>query len=133
MSTYEKLFISTYIIVSFLGYWFGNSEHGNVRNAYMYAILTIFMITEEVVKIGRRGQITLPSSVRQAEGFKEGDFLEIADVGGVLTLRKIEKRPNVLDLFKDVGRALQQQGVTTREDAIALIEDIKTHAARPRH
>ncbi|HLC84648.1 MAG TPA: AbrB/MazE/SpoVT family DNA-binding domain-containing protein [Candidatus Nanoarchaeia archaeon] len=91
------------------------------------------MITEEVVKIGRRGQITLPSSVRQAEGFKEGDFLEIADVGGVLTLRKIEKRPNVLDLFKDVGRALQQQGVTTREDAIALIEDIKTHAARPRH
>lgn len=83
------------------------------------------MITEEVVKIGKRGQITLPTKIREEEHLKEGDFLEIADVGGVLTLRRIEKRPTVVDLFSEVGTALHKEGITTKEKAIELAEQVK--------
>ncbi|MEK6886936.1 MAG: AbrB/MazE/SpoVT family DNA-binding domain-containing protein [Nanoarchaeota archaeon] len=83
------------------------------------------MVIEEIVKIGKRGQITLPTRIRKTEHLKEGDFLEMADVGGVITLRRVEKTPTVIDLFKEVGEALKREGITTREKALRLAEEVK--------
>ena len=82
-------------------------------------------IKEEIVKLGKRGQITLPNEIRKTEKLKEGDFLEISDVGGILMLRRVEKKPNILDLFKEVGNALKNEGITTREKVLKLVDDIK--------
>ncbi len=86
------------------------------------------MLTEEVVKIGKRGQITIPDTIRRKEKLREGDFLELSNVGGVLTLRRVEKKPTVVDLFREVGNALRKQGVTTREKALALADAVKHEA-----
>ncbi len=83
------------------------------------------MVAEEIVKVGKRGQITIPLPIRNAEQLREGDFLEVSDVGGILALRKVEKKPTVLDLFAEVGAALRKQGVTTKERALELAERIK--------
>lgn len=83
------------------------------------------MFAEEVIKIGKRGQITIPETIRKTEKLREGDFLELSNVGGVLTLRRIEKRPTVVDLFKEVGAALKKQGINTREKALALADEVK--------
>ncbi|KXB08262.1 hypothetical protein AKJ58_00505 [candidate division MSBL1 archaeon SCGC-AAA385D11] len=79
-------------------------------------------MVESIVKIGKRGQITLPKEIREKEGLKEGSFLEISDIGGVLTLRKIEKKPSALDLFKEVGEALKKEGYT-RETILELVKE----------
>lgn len=86
------------------------------------------MLAEEVVKVGKRGQITIPETIRKTEKLKEGDFLELSNVGGILTLRRIEKKPTVVDLFKEVGVALRREGITTREKALALADRIKKEA-----
>lgn len=78
-------------------------------------------MVETIVKIGKRGQITLPKEIREKEGLDEGSFLEISDIGGVLTLRRVEKKPSALDLFKEVGEALKREGYT-REAALELVE-----------
>ena len=83
------------------------------------------MIADEIVKIGKRGQITLPTNMRESENLKEGDYLDISDVGGVITLRKVEKKPSVIDLFKEVGEALVKEGITTKEKAQKLADSIK--------
>lgn len=86
------------------------------------------MLIEEVVKIGKRGQITIPDTIRRKEKLREGDFLELSNVGGILTLRRVEKKPTVVDLFQQVGIALRKQGVTTREKALALANAVKHEA-----
>ena len=87
------------------------------------------MLTEEVVKVGKRGQITIPETIRKNEKLREGDFLELSNIGGVLTLRRIEKKPTVVDLFKEVGDALRKEGITSRDKALAFAERIKKEAS----
>ncbi|KXB03439.1 hypothetical protein AKJ47_02225 [candidate division MSBL1 archaeon SCGC-AAA261G05] len=36
----------------------------------------------EVVKVGKKGQITLPKEIREKEGLKKGQLLEVKEVGG---------------------------------------------------
>ncbi len=79
---------------------------------------------EEVVKIGKRGQITLPSGIRESENLNEGDFVELSDLGGVITMRKIEKKPSVLDLFAEVGKALKKEGYS-KQTSIKLADEVK--------
>lgn len=86
------------------------------------------MIIEETLKVGKRGQITIPTMIRKKERINEGDFLAVNDVGGVLTLRKVEKKPSVVDLFTEVGMALRNEGVSNRRKALELVEKIKQEA-----
>lgn len=83
-----------------------------------------FGMKKQIVKVGKRGQVTIPAEVRRERGFKEGSYVEISEVGGVLTLRKLETKPGVLDLFKEVGEALRREGIT-KEMALELSDEIK--------
>lgn len=87
------------------------------------------MKKEEVVKIGKRGQITIPADVRKKENLRKGDFLELSEVGGVLTLRKVEKKPNILNLFKEVGDALDREGYS-QEDSLELADEVKKEVSK---
>lgn len=84
---------------------------------------------EEIVKVGKRGQIPLPKKIREKEGIEEGTFLELSRIGGVLTLRRVEKKPDALDLFKEVGKALQKEGYSGAK-ARELVERTKKKAER---
>lgn len=79
---------------------------------------------KQILRVGKRGQVTIPAEVRRERGFEEGSYVEISEVGGVLTLRKVETKPDVLDLFKEVGEALKKEGIT-REKALELSDEIK--------
>lgn len=79
---------------------------------------------KKILRVGKRGQVTIPAEVRKEKGFEEGSYIQISEVGGVLTLRKVETKPDVLDLFKEVGEALQKEGIT-REKALELSDEIK--------
>ncbi|MCI2414701.1 MAG: AbrB/MazE/SpoVT family DNA-binding domain-containing protein [Candidatus Aramenus sp.] len=50
----------------------------------------------ERVKVTRNYQITIPSSVRETLGIREGDILEVAVEGDHIVVRKvISKRPRI--------------------------------------
>ena len=40
----------------------------------------------EIVRVARRGQITLPASLRQAAHIREGDYLQFLIEGGTISL-----------------------------------------------
>ena len=80
---------------------------------------------EEVVKIGKRGQITIPTEMRKKESFEEGDFISVSDIEGILILKKLEKKPNALDIFETVGDALLKKGIATKADVLKFTDEIK--------
>ncbi len=50
----------------------------------------------ERVKVTRNYQITIPSSIREILGIKEGDILELHVEGNTIVVKKVEsKRPRV--------------------------------------
>jgi len=55
-------------------------------------------VVQEVVKVTRKYQVTIPKRVREKIGIKMGDMLKVAGRGDFITLEKIGKRRNLLDL-----------------------------------
>ena len=53
---------------------------------------------EEVVKVTRKYQVTIPKGVREKVGIKIGDKLKVMNKGELIVLKKIGKRRNLLDL-----------------------------------
>lgn len=80
---------------------------------------------KEVVKIGEKGQITIPTSIRKQEQLKKGEFLEVIDMDGVMVLSTLEKRGNILLAMKMLGEALESEGYKTNEDIIKLCREVR--------
>lgn len=68
------------------------------------------------IKIGRRGQITLPSAIRRKIGLQEGDHIAILTQGDQLILRPITHA--LLDLRGSVPVATPQNYAAIRQQVI---------------
>jgi len=55
-------------------------------------------VVEEVVKVTRKYQITIPKGVRKKVGIDIGDELRVADKGELIILRKRRKGKSLLEL-----------------------------------
>ena len=53
-----------------------------------------------ITKITRNNQVTLPAEIRKKLGVKEGDYIEILDVNGFVTIKKLENKRKVIKLGK---------------------------------
>lgn len=84
---------------------------------------------EDVVRVKENGEIALPRMILQNESLKPGDYLSITDMEGVILLRKMEARPTVIDLFKELGSELRQKGYDSREKVDKFIDDVKLEVA----
>jgi AbrB family looped-hinge helix DNA binding protein len=47
-------------------------------------------MTVEIVKVTRNAQVTIPKSVREALGIKEGDTVKISIVNGKIVVEKVK-------------------------------------------
>ncbi|MBI1741603.1 AbrB/MazE/SpoVT family DNA-binding domain-containing protein [Candidatus Acetothermia bacterium] len=83
----------------------------------------------EIVKLNERGQVTLPKEIRKKEGLKQGDALEVVYLDGVIALRKVGEQPHILNLFRELGKALIQAGYGSRQQIQALSDEIKEEVA----
>lgn len=82
-------------------------------------------VVEEIVKIGERGQIILPEKIREKEKLRAGDLMMIDYVDGFITLSKVEKKMDVLDVFAGLGEALREKGYDTEAKITELIDEVK--------
>jgi len=85
---------------------------------------------QDITRIGERGQITIPSEIRKHENLKKGDFLMVTDLGGMITLRKVEAKPNSLDMFRELREELKERGYDTKEKMMKFVDEVKEEVAR---
>lgn len=65
------------------------------------------------VRIGEKGQITVPIDVRQREKLEKGTQFEIIDLGeGSLFLNKIDRKRELLLALRILGRRIKEKGYT---------------------
>ena len=83
---------------------------------------------KEVVKIGEKGQITIPTTIRKQEDLKKGEFLEVVEMDGVIVLSTLEKRGNIFLAMKMLGEALDSKGYRTSEDILKLCKEVRRGA-----
>ena len=64
----------------------------------------------DIVKVGDRGQIVIPTKIRKKEGIFSGGYLRIVDINGNLVLRKLEMEP-----LDKLIKTLQKIGMTEKQ------------------
>lgn len=73
------------------------------------------------VQVSRRGNITLPSNIRQKYGIQPGDTLSLIDLDGVFVLSPLESL--VPELAREIEKVRLEAGVDTSELLQALREE----------
>ncbi len=81
-------------------------------------------IMTDVVKVGEKGQITIPKKIREKEGLKKGESLEVKDLGeGTILLTSVNKKKesDYLLNFNDDESDLKE----TEDEARKFIKELK--------
>ena len=72
-----------------------------------------------LVKVTRKGQVTIPREIREKLGIREGDYLVAAGVKDLVILRKVSL-PSWEELFAYGEKLAREKGIT-REDVLKAI------------
>lgn len=79
----------------------------------------VFTVSEQVVQVRDRWQMTLPADIRRKIGLRKGDVFTVIQVGDTVVLAR--KKLVVPELADKVARILQEDGVTL-DDLLADLE-----------
>ena len=75
---------------------------------------------EETVRVGERGTLILPASVREKYGIQPGDVLHLLDLDGIFVLTPMV--PMVPELAREIERMRREAGLTVEELLAGLRE-----------
>jgi len=79
-------------------------------------------MTEAVVKVTSKGQLTLPAEIREELNIGEDDYLYVTEAGGLILMKRIGVDPKeILDAFQ---RAAKEMGLT-RKELNRVIQEIR--------
>lgn len=84
----------------------------------------------EIVKMGEKGQIRLPVKIQESANLKEGDFLLVNEINGIVMLRRVKPEINALDFFADFGRRIEEAGYDSRGKRRRLVDEIKEEVTK---
>jgi AbrB family looped-hinge helix DNA binding protein len=87
-------------------------------------------VVEEIVKIGEKGQITLPVKIQESADLKEGDFLVVNEIHGIIMIRRVKPEIDALDFFADFGRRIEEAGYDSRGKRKKLVDEIKEEVTK---
>ena len=76
-----------------------------------------------LVKVTRKGQVTIPQETRERLGIRKGDYLVATEVGDLVILRKVSL-PSWNELF-DYGEKFAIERGITRDDVLKAIRAIR--------
>ena len=62
-------------------------------------------IIEEIVKVGERGQIVIPSKIRKQEQIKSNSYVRVIDIDGRIVIDKIRVKSvdKIIDSLTSLG------------------------------
>ena len=80
----------------------------------------------ETVRVGEKGQITIPIDFRDKENIKKGELLEVVYLGdGQILLTKANKKQEFLVAMKVFGKGLKNANYDNDEKIIKLCREIR--------
>jgi AbrB family looped-hinge helix DNA binding protein len=82
-------------------------------------------VIHEVVKVGEKGQITIPSEIRAREDLKKGELLEVTYIDGTVVLMKLDKRGNLKMALELLGKSLRASGIEEKEDILHISREVR--------
>lgn len=63
------------------------------------------------VRIGEKGQITIPIDIRERDKLDKGTQVEVVDLGeGSLFINKIDRKKELLLAFRILGKRIKEKG-----------------------
>ena len=63
------------------------------------------------VRIGEKGQITIPVDIRERDKLDKGTQVEVVDLGeGSLFINKIDRKKELLLAFRILGKGIKEKG-----------------------
>ena len=91
-----------------------------------------------LVKVTRKGQMTIPQTLREDLHIEPGDYVALRPLMGGILISKATVTPQVQaedilrGLVTSLGRAAEQQGIREEEDLGPIIEEAqrRTHQER---
>jgi AbrB family looped-hinge helix DNA binding protein len=92
-----------------------------------------------LAKVTRKGQMTIPQTLREALGIEPGDYVALRPLMGGILISKASvtlevKAEDVLrHLVASLGQAAEERGIHEDEDLDALIEEAQRQAYRERY
>jgi len=79
-------------------------------------------------KVSSKGQIVIPKTIREKMGIVEGDRVLVYATGGIIVLRRVRERENVLSTMSaSIRKKITEKGVRPEdvEEAIASVRKAK--------
>ena len=92
-----------------------------------------------LVKVTRKGQVTIPKEFRDKLGIEPGDYLTARPIMGGILISKATVTPHVQAedilrcLVTSLGRVAEQQGVREEEDLEPIGEEAQRRAHQDRY
>jgi len=96
------------------------------RKVLLSPVLIVKEKEVSLVKVTRKGQVTLPKKTRERLGIREGDYLVATEVDDLVVLRKFSL-PNWDELFAYGERFAAEEGIT-RDDVLTAIRAVRRGA-----
>ncbi len=76
-----------------------------------------------LVKVTRKGEVTIPRAIRDRLGIREGDYLVATAIRDLVVLKRISL-PSWEELFTYGERFAEEKGIT-REDILKAIKSVR--------
>ena len=92
-----------------------------------------------LVKVTRKGQMTIPQTLREDLDIEPGDYVALRPLMGGILISKATVTPQVQaedilrGLVTSLGRAAEQQGLREEEDLGPSIEDVQQRVHQERY
>jgi AbrB family looped-hinge helix DNA binding protein len=84
-----------------------------------------------LVKVTRKGQMTIPQDLREELNIESGDYVTLRAISGGIFVSKaivtseVQAEDVLRSLVASLGEAAEKQGIREEEDLDAAIEDIQ--------
>lgn len=92
-----------------------------------------------LVKVTRKGQMTIPQTLREDLGIEPGDYVALRPLMGGILISKTTVTPQVSaedvlrSLVASLGRTAEQQGIHEEEDLAPVIDGVQQRVFRERY
>ncbi|NVL93653.1 MAG: AbrB/MazE/SpoVT family DNA-binding domain-containing protein [Desulfobacterales bacterium] len=96
------------------------------RKVLLSTVLTVKEKEVSLVKVTRKGQVTIPQKTRERLGIREGDYLVATEINDLVILRKFSL-PSWDELFAYGEKFAAEEGIT-REDVLTAIRAVRRGA-----
>ena len=79
------------------------------------------MSEAEVRKVGKRGQITIPKSIREKEDIKGGDKVKVIEKDGKIIIKQIDRTEELKEAYQEMAKQseeISEEMLTASKEAL---------------